>query len=420
MKKFNRKLENFITSQDQFGQQISFTYKNSSNFQSLFGGIVTLIFRVGILIFLITEVIKVIQKKSTITSSYFTRNLALDTRHIDANEEIFDIGLNILSVNKTVEQNFQRFIDVQISQTSFEWVNNSQDYVSTDKPYTLGKCDKGRFLGETVQTQSLGIPDTYYCPQNLKTTFQGQFSTRKSQYLTIEVKKCNNLKNPSVKCASEEEIKKAFDLIEINIVITNQFIDVNEKYKNPVKTILKNFYATSKEGLNQAYQLKFGQNFLIQSTSSFSNQFGQENITYYTVRNDVMQINAYDDKFSQTLLAFYIQLDDTIITTNLEIYTVSDALSSTGGLIGIVTIIIKIMVNQIQKDLYEQSLVKDLFQIQQDKSGSINEPKQSQVQDQNLNLKSVTSEEQFQSQLSQLHTDRNQGRLRQILINIKC
>ncbi|CDW86681.1 UNKNOWN [Stylonychia lemnae] len=204
----------------------------------MFGGIVTIIFRIGIVIYLVTELIKVIEKKSNITSSQFTRNLAIDTREMDIDENDFDIGFTLLSFDEKIKNH---------------------------KELPLGTCKDGRFKGETVQTQSLGIQQSYTCPQNFNAAFS----------------------------------------------------DVNEKHGNPVKTILKNFYATSASPAG----------------------------------SDV------------PIIAFYIQLDDIITTTYLELYTISDALSSTGGLIGIVTIILQVALSQIQSDLYQQSLVKDLFQI---------------------------------------------------------
>ncbi|CDW75374.1 UNKNOWN [Stylonychia lemnae] len=146
--------------------------------------------------------------------------------------------------------------------------------------------------------------------------------------------------------------------------MTNQYIDVNEKYGNPIKTILKNFYATAKSDLSLYYQLMIGQNYLTQSTNSLSNLIGQQNLTYYTIREDSMQIG--DISTSDVLISCQILLDDVITSTNLELFTLSDALSNTGGIIGIITIVVQVLISNLQEYLYYQSMIKQQFQVTSD------------------------------------------------------
>ncbi|CDW73544.1 UNKNOWN [Stylonychia lemnae] len=251
---------------------------------------------------------KVVDKKSNITNTQYKRNLVED-----------------------------KYVSVQIQEVSFIWAENGASYNRKFKDIPIAKCPAGRFLGETVQTDNFGLQHNYYCPVALNTTLQGNFATKKARFIQILFGGCNQTilskTNPNLKCANETDIKLVLDDFEMNLLATNQFVDVNERNTNPVKTVINNFYQSSKQELSQGTLLKLGQNFLIKNTSPLSNQIDSENVTYYTIRADERSIGDY--KKFQSVIKYYILLDDNILTTTIEVYTISDALSNTGGIIGI-------------------------------------------------------------------------------------
>ncbi|CDW88997.1 UNKNOWN [Stylonychia lemnae] len=91
---------------------------------------------------------------------------------------------------------------------------------------------------------------------------------------------------------------------------------------------------------------------------------GWSNLTYYSINDDQYQLTDFN--FTQSLISCQILLDDVILTTKIERYTLLDALTNTGGLIGILTIIVKIFVQKIQELIFYQSMVRDLFFVQED------------------------------------------------------
>ncbi|CDW73261.1 UNKNOWN [Stylonychia lemnae] len=323
-KDFKHKFEQLIRSLDQFGHPIAFTYKNSSSFKTTFGGVVTLCeFDIGFSV-----------------------------------EFLIPPEQEIKSIDQYVEVSFSTFKNI--------YSNGSFSEELIELP--VSKCQAGRFNGEQSQTETFGITNKYTCPINFKTALQGSYTTQYAQMLQVQVRKCNQtnltIKNKTLTCASAEEIDRILNHLTINILMTNQFIDVNEKYGNPIKTVLKQFFATAQSKLSLYYQLKLGQNFLIQSTSSLSNLLGQQNLTYYTITHDSMQIA--DSNLLGSYITCQILLDDIVTTTNMELYTLSDALSNVGGIIGIISIVVQVLVSKIQEQLYYQSLIKQQFQITSD------------------------------------------------------
>ncbi|CDW79510.1 UNKNOWN [Stylonychia lemnae] len=407
-----------------FGHPISLKYRQNSTFKTTFGGFVTIAFKIGILIYLVFELIKVVDKTYTVTNSMIKRNLFVDNGVYTINEENFDIGFSMYGLSEEQQANLDNYVNITFQQGQFEWSADGKSYTFEGKQLQLGialnllifnqlgKCGRHRFKGEVFQAESIGIPYAYKCPVNFSASLQGSFTTQKMQSARLLISKCNqtnlSLKNQSAKCMNDSMMKNFFDSFQVNVVATNQFIDVNEKQISPIKTVLKNFYATGYHNMSLSYQLKIGQNFLISSTSSLSNQLGQLNQTYYTVRDDVLQVAAQTLSTDLVFINFNMMLDDNVMTTNLELYTISDALSNTGGIIGIVMIIIQFLVSQTQENLYYQQLVQDIFQINKEDSISQNgSPSKSRI---------IPSEQTLKDKIIQ---DGYQGSYQKILTFIK-
>ncbi|CDW87313.1 UNKNOWN [Stylonychia lemnae] len=324
-KNLKQKFEQLIRSFDQFGRPIAFTYKNCSSFKTTFGGIVSLCVGLLILTFLIQEILKVNDRKTTITNSSFLKNQVIDQREMIISQQEFDIGFsvqflylpdgNVKSIDQYVELSFQKIL---ISNNKGEY---TEEYI--DLPFS--KCQAGRFNAEKTQTEAFGITNRYSCPINFKTAFQGSYTTQNAQMIQLQVRKCNQtnltIKNKTLTCASDEEIAKILNYLTLNVLMTNY-------------------------------------------TSSISNLVGQQNLTYYTITDDSMQIG--DSDILGSFITFQLLLDDLVTTTNIELYTLSDAFSNVGGIIGIITIIVQVLISQIQEYLYYQSLIKQQFQITSD------------------------------------------------------
>ncbi|CDW75001.1 UNKNOWN [Stylonychia lemnae] len=245
---FRTVLAGYIRQQDQFGHPISLRYKNNSTFKTFFGGFITILFRMGIIVFLVFEIMKVVDKKSNITNSQYRRNLVEDRRQYQIDLTNFDLAYNVFSSDPIITANIDRYVSVQLQEVYFAWSKDGASYTMDVKDLPLDKCPPGRFLGETVQTDNFGLQFNYKCPTTLNTTLQGGFATKEARYIQVLVGGCNqsilNKTKPNLKCANDSDIIKALDVLELNLLTSNQFVDVNEREGNPVKTIIKNFYAT--------------------------------------------------------------------------------------------------------------------------------------------------------------------------------
>ena len=88
---------------DSYGHPINLTYRGETTYKSYFGGVVTIITRIAILAFLISELINVMHVKNTVQVSESRRNVALDKTIYNFTEKEFDLALRLNYYGKNSE-----------------------------------------------------------------------------------------------------------------------------------------------------------------------------------------------------------------------------------------------------------------------------------------------------------------------------
>ena len=75
---FGAKLGNLIKKSDSFGTPVSFTYKNETCIKSFIGGFFTCLARFGVVIYLLIECLKVLNKENVVQTTILKRDLTMD------------------------------------------------------------------------------------------------------------------------------------------------------------------------------------------------------------------------------------------------------------------------------------------------------------------------------------------------------
>eukprot|EP00347_Sterkiella_histriomuscorum_P004038 403361982 len=343
---------------DAFGHPINFTYKHNDSFKSQIGGVFTLLFRMGIMVYFLLEISSVFQKKSTIQNLTYIKNLSIDKTETILDSSNFDIALNMFMSNDTVRNNLSKYFKIQIRATTNEWINATA-YDERFVDFNLSMCDRSRFAGLEKEADNLGIYDTFLCPENFNFTLQGSFASQKNSYISVQIWRCE--KTISNECASNDDITRAIDDTELSLATLSQYVDVDETQNSPVKKTLKTFFSTPLPKIHQGFQYKISQNYAILSDSMLAKSFAQKNITFYQITKD----NFYQrsDQPSLPIVLYTIVPDENVFTTSREAYTLADALSSTGGFMGLIFTFVSFFISRIQENLYIQSLIKSLYVI---------------------------------------------------------
>ena len=85
----------FFRSLDKYGHPIALTYKGDASYKTLIGGLLTIATRIGVIAFLMIEIMSVISKTSTITNSEVINNVAIDKNEYEFNSTMFDMAVRL-------------------------------------------------------------------------------------------------------------------------------------------------------------------------------------------------------------------------------------------------------------------------------------------------------------------------------------
>ncbi|CDW85325.1 UNKNOWN [Stylonychia lemnae] len=276
----------------------------------------TIFSKAGILAYLMIELTNVINQQSSVINSYYIRDLANEITEYEFNQGNFDVAVSLTYINdynQTINNELHKYAYVTVSQLTFDFIVKDDGQLiweQKEDDYELIKCPPGRFLGESKITQTLGIENQFLCPKNFTLKLQGSFSSRSAKFLRVKVNKCDQarliLSNPNEKCANKTEIDRIFENLQIFVPIINQYFDDSDHSENPIKSTIYNTFFTTYPSLSQS-------------------------------------------------------LDENIKQTIRQTYTISDALSNTGGFMEIIRLFAILLIGGIQSRLYYFSIIKDLL-----------------------------------------------------------
>ena len=88
----NKRFSTFIKNMDHYGYPVTLTYKNDTEYKSILGGIVTLMFRIIVLTFVIFQMNDIIRKKRDIVWRTVHNNLVKDETPYNLTRDNFDIA----------------------------------------------------------------------------------------------------------------------------------------------------------------------------------------------------------------------------------------------------------------------------------------------------------------------------------------
>ncbi|CDW73201.1 UNKNOWN [Stylonychia lemnae] len=209
----------------------------------------------------------------------------------------FDLAFQVQLDGSYAPQDLSKYLEIKFSEIDFEWAHDGKSYSQNYREIPLIKCPNGRFNNETVQTDNIKLTESYLCPQTIDFKFRGSFVSKKSTYILLGFKKClqknMDAQKKNITCASEAEINSVFDRLSVNVALMNQFVDVDDKSSNPIKTLIKSLYMTSN-----------------------------------------------------------------------SMFSISDALSTTGGFIGIISIILNYFLCWFQDIMFYQQIIHDMFYVE--------------------------------------------------------
>ncbi|CDW89446.1 UNKNOWN [Stylonychia lemnae] len=371
---FLKRFLKMLKSQDAFGHKITLNYQNQPTFKSTFGGIVTVILRILIFGYFLSNLVTVINRsQSAIVNSLYKRDLSFDDTAFDLSRENFDMGIFISYFGKrdgNIQENIHTYFTTQIFQVFFEddpntWGTGS-DWQQTEIELQL--CDESRFLGEKRQAKLINITGNYLCPDkefNLK--LAGGTSSKSAYIIYVTVDYCNQdvldrrYPNQNLKCKSHNESDEIMPFMNIFFSYLTQYFDHNNYSQQPIVNNIQNNYWPLNKYISNNQMMKYSKNKAITKDSWLTTNLFNDEFTYFSGRLDYTQIGTRYLDAGWSLFSVEIDMDESYVSVDRTVMTMLDAFSIVGGLMGIAFTFVQFFMERIQENLFLSSIISKIF-----------------------------------------------------------
>ena len=351
-------IQTYITFLDLFGHSPSFIINNKLQYQTFFGGILSLI---AIIISIITTIVfsrELFLKKSPSVNFNTETNLNPDILYYFDNFE-FIIGVQNESYTVTIDDSLftaKGFI--------FNTSINESGIFNRVFEIDLQPCNLALRNSPNYENFKKYNLKNFYCISknqskiNLNNIYLKEFwGNNGFQMIQIKFYECKN-STESQKCATEEKIKNALSFTELSIYVSDNFVRTNN-YEEPFQRGAHEIFSVASIDflvkITQFYrhtQVE-SDNGLMFTTSSKINGFKKDEIT--------KDIN-YDRK-SSNFITFTLQLNNIIEKYHRKYYKLQDLAAQVGGVYNIIMVICLFIMKLYEENYYFEFLINKYFEV---------------------------------------------------------
>eukprot|EP00347_Sterkiella_histriomuscorum_P012780 403367250 len=315
----------------------------------------------------------VYQQKNNIVKKTLYKDQFKDISKIRLDQGNFDVGVSLgISGDAEYDANLhpERYFNIQ-------WLNAMIGYdelgtMTIQSRYIDSvKCSRERFGGdpEVIEKCLLNLINA---PKPLDVDVYGSQTGASSQF-TLFITPCDNQtlidNNQSFTCATVDEIKKAFSLSLVYVLVQTSYFDAFELSKNPIKQQFTTLVYSISYDLGNGQDIYIQENQVITQDSWFGAMFGNQEYKYNDIARGSVYLGAVKpDLMPQLGLYFMISPYQDIVTRTVKSFM--DCLSMTGGLSSIIALIGKVLIAKLQQQFMLESLINKLFKVIKEKEDS--------------------------------------------------
>ncbi|TNV83622.1 hypothetical protein FGO68_gene15123 [Halteria grandinella] len=369
-------IQRVVEDVDAFGVPISLTYKRQTHIKSFVGGLFTLLAYGLIAAFFFYQCKSVITREYGVEDLTIKRNLQNGTDMLNITQTDFDFGVKVDYLNKLhepeVQANIEEYIELTVSQEVSKWVYdyNGEPVHIKDKTFAkLGSCDYGRLgLVEGIKNY-LFIRENYYCAHNFTFQLQGSSTGQLQKYIVIDARACNqtslNIKyNNTKKCKPQSEILRVASLIKLYFVVENSYFDDSIfDHGHMVKKYLKPYYFSAVFNSSTYYYMSLIQNQIeahdhwLYASQNVGEAQSFETIISY---NGIEDLRGEKDE-KKPFVTVNVMLDEAKRYQQRKVDTITDAFTTTGGIITIIMALFAALTQHLQSVNYFSKLIQSFY-----------------------------------------------------------
>ena len=363
----------FLTDFDLFGKVPELYYKGRSKKSSTFGIILTVIYIVLYIAFLIYKLVRMFKRVDMTFYDSYTFN-GLPSIKLTNNEFFGGFGMGGIIDERmyylTVEY-------VSLVSQNGEWVTADYRLLETEK------CQLEWFGSEYQEIFADQPLHNYYCIKDVSgMVLEGYSNLERYSYFNVKFYPCANYTKNGTKCYDYWEKYKFFAANKIELKIQDNYLNP-EDYKNPVTRRRVDMNSPVFKDLYQ----------MIYSYLQIVNIETDEDITglnFFTDHTRKQIYTRYDESFIIASPLFYgdilisgapiadatLQLAAKVLTEKRQYLQLIDVLGDVGGLMEIVYTVLNLICSFVTEVLYDKSLVNNLFSFDLNKKYVVfNNPK---------------------------------------------
>ncbi|CAI2360477.1 unnamed protein product [Moneuplotes crassus] len=370
------KTAEFVKSLDVFGSPIQLFYKDDNSFNTIVGGICSLVILVISVLFSI-HLFKVMFERSRINYTFHSivRDLTNDHEDEFPGRFGFDIAIGFRGdTTSLLDPIYQKLYELEVVQKIV--TNNGGIITEQLVPLELQKCGSDFPYSEASLIKEFKI-NQYVCIKNKDFAVSGNRYSPVRKSVRISLRKCNSSK--TVDCKTDSEIDADALLRELEVLMIDSYFDMNS-ISHPVKTFLTQeyFYPVQANFVHQA-EIFLTKNELARSDDYFMLN-GEKDSTFYTTSAGKTQ--RFQDSSSSELATFEIFLDSRINYYSRQVFTILEVLASFGGFYSLLNQIIGFCVLFYSRNMMYHSILSKCYTVYDTKAdNNIYEPRVESLSD---------------------------------------
>jgi len=343
---------------DAFGETVNLQFQKKPKFNTIFGGILTILIyslTLGLIISLIEKIIKKNEPRTNSSTLYYEYAPTINFLKDDIK---FGFGFYTSSIEEFNDPSYFTW-----SVTKF--ILDKRNGFSLTKPlvsYDLCKntpklfdTAKYNYTDQAIANQM----DNFYCLSDYNTSAEGSFSRDYFENLQIEMFKCKNgtAETPSnVTCKTEQEINDKLQGGYFEFYYTNRYIDVTD-YVNPVKEFLDVYFITL-----DPFNARFSDFYLKRvNITSDEGAIFEEKVTQEYVMFDHYR-ELFDIKSSESLIiSFYVNSGKNFLDLYRTYFKLTDMAAVVGGIFNVCIVVGEILTRFVSEVQVKIKILNTLY-----------------------------------------------------------
>ncbi|CAI2384546.1 unnamed protein product [Moneuplotes crassus] len=356
---------------DMYPKTITFTFKGQEEFKTLFGGIISLIIKIVILLYTYQMIsIMITNKNSSKNVNTTVQNILNDTDPINLTDTKFQFA-----IRATIDG-----IDFDVfNEPSYGTASIDQFYVNqrvfNRVPIGVSRCGNNFRYDNQQEIDDLKLSE-FYCPDSRNLSVLGNILSETVSYFSFSIarqeydviSRCNNATS-AVTCQSNTTIDSIMSKVQIRLYVVNTYFDF-EDYDNPIKTYLDDrflFYLIPGFSLNIGVRLQKNEAEIQDDYFAFAPGGNNKEFIGF---DTVMERMAMEGNPDESLLAIIFTKDPSSKSYDRSVFTVLEAFGNIGGLLEIFSIAGGLIVGLFAERLFFYTIFSKMYLLEESEKPS--------------------------------------------------